>query len=94
MPFPRQSATSASAYCCLLYTSIIAVPAEAAQSTADLLVKSGVRAIMTFANVRLKVPDGVIVQYENMALSLAHLDVYKRQEFTERSIFGAGGGLR
>ena len=69
------------AYCALhqIEIGIIAVPAEAAQSTSDLLVKSGVRAIMTFANVRLKVPDGVIVQYENMALSLAHLHQRVRQ---------------
>lgn len=52
---------------------IITVPPTAAQGVADLLVKCGVRAIWCFAPVRLTLPQGVTVQYENMALSLAHL---------------------
>lgn len=52
---------------------IITVPPSAAQSVADLLVKCGVRAIWCFAHVRLNLPQGITVQYENMALSLAHL---------------------
>lgn len=52
---------------------IITVPPAAAQDTADLLVRCGVRAIWCFAPVRLTLPETVTVQYENMALSLAHL---------------------
>lgn len=52
---------------------IIASPPSAAQEVADLLVASGVRAIFCFATVRLQVPSNVVVQYENIALSLAHL---------------------
>lgn len=52
---------------------IITAPPQAAQSVADLLVSSGVRAIYCFAAVRLQVPPSVTVQYENIALSLAHL---------------------
>lgn len=52
---------------------IIAVPAAAAQETADLLVESGIKAIWCFAAVRLDLPEGVTVQYEDLALSLAHL---------------------
>lgn len=52
---------------------IITVPHEAAQETADLLVKSGVRAIWNFSSARLNVPDGVDVRNESLALSLAQL---------------------
>lgn len=52
---------------------IITAPSEAAQDVADMLVSCGVRAIFCFATVRLQVPPAVTVQYENIALSLAHL---------------------
>lgn len=62
-------------YCRLhqIEIGVITVPPEAAQGVADLLVTSGVRAIWCFAPVRLDLPEDVTVQYENMALSLAHL---------------------
>ncbi len=52
---------------------IITVPPQAAQDVANLLVESGVRAIWCFAPVRLTLPSEITVQYENLALSLAHL---------------------
>ena len=52
---------------------VLTVPAGAAQSAADEMVKGGVRAIWCFSPTAIKVPDGVTVQYENLALSLAHL---------------------
>lgn len=50
---------------------IIAVPAAAAQEVCDLLCKASVKAIWSFAPVSLKVPEGISVQYENMAASIA-----------------------
>ena len=52
---------------------IITVPTGAAQEVADRLVHLGIRALWCFAPLRLRVPPGVTVQYENLALSLAHL---------------------
>lgn len=52
---------------------ILTVPVEAAQACADLLVGAGVHAILCFSPVRLTLPPGVSVKYENVALSLAHL---------------------
>lgn len=52
---------------------IIAVPAGDAQSVCDTLVKSGVMAIWNFAPVHLHTQDGILVQDENMAASLALL---------------------
>ena len=52
---------------------IITVPAYGAQSVCDELVSYGVKAIWNFAPTILKVPDGVIVENENLASSLAVL---------------------
>lgn len=52
---------------------IIAVPKESAQSVCDSLVACGIRAIWNFAPVHLKVPDYVLVQSENLAVSLTAL---------------------
>ncbi len=52
---------------------IITVPAEAAQSVADILVLAGARAIWNLAPTRLEVPDTVIVQNEDLFSSLAVL---------------------
>ena len=52
---------------------VIAVPAKAAQEVCDKLCQSGTKAIMSFAPCKLTAPEGVAIQYENMALSLAHL---------------------
>lgn len=52
---------------------IITVPNKAAQSVCDLMVENNITAIWSFAPENLKVPDGVLLQQENLALSLAHL---------------------
>ena len=52
---------------------IIAVPAESAQSVCDSLISCGISAIWNFAPVHLKVPEHVVVQSENLAVSLASL---------------------
>lgn len=53
---------------------ILTVPPSAAQTVCDRLVACGVRAIWSFAPGHLQVPDGVCVQHENLALSLACLN--------------------
>jgi redox-sensing transcriptional repressor len=52
---------------------IITVPAAYAQLVCDQFVKSGIRAIWNFAPVLLNVPQDILVQNENMAVSLAIL---------------------
>jgi redox-sensing transcriptional repressor len=59
---------------------VITVPAAAAQEVCDRLVAAGVRAIWSFAPVRLSVPDGVALREEDLALSLAHLRVSSMAE--------------
>jgi len=52
---------------------VIAVPADAAQTVADLMVSAGIKAIMNFAPVQLTVPSDVIVRTVNMALEFEGL---------------------
>lgn len=58
---------------------VIAVPAKAAQEVCDKLCQSGIKAVMSFAPCKLTAPEGVAIQYENMALSLAHLKTQIKQ---------------
>jgi len=52
---------------------IIAVPAHGAQEVADLVVSSGVKSILNFAPVQIKVPNDVVLRSVNMAIELEHL---------------------
>lgn len=53
---------------------IITVGEGSAQEVCDRMVESGITAIWNFAPCKLSVPQGVLVQHENLALSLAHLN--------------------
>ena len=54
---------------------VITVPAFAAQNACDALVSAGVKTIWCFAPVKLRVDDDVTVLQEDMALSLAFLNL-------------------
>ena len=53
---------------------IITVGQGSAQDVCDKLVESGIKAIWNFAPVTLKVPKGILLKQENLALSLAYLN--------------------
>ena len=53
---------------------IITVGEGSAQAVCDQMIKSGITAIWNFAPCKLNVPVGVLLQNENLALSLAHLN--------------------
>ena len=53
---------------------IVTVGQGSAQDVCDTLVASGVEAIWNFAPCSLKVPAGILLKQENLALSLAHLN--------------------
>lgn len=60
--------------------AIIAVPARAAQDVADLLVESGVKAILNYAPINVEVPDGVEVRYSDPLTQMQHMTYYLRPE--------------
>ena len=63
---------------------IITVPAAHAQSVCDQLIACGIKAIWTFATVHLEVPPHILVQYENMATSLAVLSMHLQAHIKEK----------
>ena len=52
---------------------VITVPAYSAQEVADRLIECGIQAIWNFAPVNLNVPAQILVQNENLAISLSAL---------------------
>ena len=53
--------------------AVLTVPAEAAQSIVDRLVKVGIKAILSFAPTQLSVPADVTLRTVNMAMELEGL---------------------
>ena len=58
--------------------AILTVPSSHAQAVADLLIKAGVEAIWNFTNVKLKVPEHIVVQKEDLSSGYAVLSVKLR----------------
>lgn len=52
---------------------IVAVPASAAQVIADDVVAAGIKAILNFAPINLRLPDDVVFINQNMCIELEHL---------------------
>jgi redox-sensing transcriptional repressor len=64
---------------------ILAVPAQSVQEVADRVVSAGVKSILNFAPVQIKVPDDVVLRSVNMAMELEHLSFYlTNKEMTTR----------
>ncbi len=55
---------------------MIAVPAEEAQNVADALIEAGVRAILNYAPINLKTPEGVHVQYIDPVIHMQRMTYY------------------
>ena len=56
---------------------VVAVPAAAAQAAADALTGAGVTALLSFAPVHLRVPDGVVVRSVDVATELQLLGLLR-----------------
>jgi redox-sensing transcriptional repressor len=63
--------------------AILTVPSASAQETADILVEAGIVGIWNFTNVKLKVPDQVVVQKEDLSSGYALLCVTMQANHTE-----------
>lgn len=59
--------------------AILTVPSPFAQSSSDTIVKSGIKSIWNFTNIKLKVPDFVSVQREDLSSGYAMLSVMTQQ---------------
>lgn len=54
---------------------ILCVPDEYAQEVCNLMIKNGIKAILTFSQAHLELPEDIIVKNENLAYSLALLSI-------------------
>lgn len=63
---------------------IITVPGDAAQEVCDKLIACGIKAIWSFAPAHLEVPSNILVQYENMATSLAVLSMHLQNHINKK----------
>ncbi len=61
-------------------TAIVAVPVDQAQSVADTLVAAGVRGLLNFAPVRLRVPISVFVEDMDLTTSLEKVAFFARKQ--------------
>ena len=59
--------------------AMIAVPAAAAQSVADTLVEAGVRSLLNFADVRLRLPPDVYVEHIDIGVTLEKVAFFARR---------------
>ena len=55
--------------------AVLTVPSSQAQKTAEIVVNAGINAIWNFTNIKLKVPNHVAVQREDLTSGFAMLSV-------------------
>ena len=65
---------------------VIAVPATVAQYMVDDVVAAGVKAILNFAPINLKVPDDVYLRNENMSMELEYLSFAMVNNHTKKKV--------
>ena len=68
-----------------VHIGIITVPASHAQEVCDRLIEGGVQAIWNFAPVHLRVPEGIIVKNEIIAVSLGELSRQLQEKRNEET---------
>lgn len=59
--------------------AVITVPQEEAQNIADSLIKAGIKSILNYTPVLLKIPKDIFVENSDMLLSLEKLSFLSRQ---------------
>ena len=64
---------------------VLAVPADAAQSAADLMVRAGIKGIWNFTPTKLQLPPDIVSQKEDLAEGLAVLSHRLHQNLTKPS---------
>jgi redox-sensing transcriptional repressor len=63
-----------------IHVGVIAVPAAEAQPVADQLVLTGVKGILNFAPVRLRVPAGLYIENVDLMMALDRVAYYAHQQ--------------
>ena len=63
--------------------AIMAVPAEAAQSVADMLIEVGIKSILCYAPITLNIPKHIRVEYIDPVIHFQHMTFYLEQRCLE-----------
>lgn len=66
-----------------IFTALITVPGVAAQDVCDQLLENGIRGILNFAPVILKVPDYVVINNINLSIEIEAIIYYLSQQSVE-----------
>ena len=77
-PIYAMNRLSAFCKCYDVRIGIIAVPSEWAQAVCDDLVACGIQAIWNFTPIHLKVPKNIVIQSEDVSLSISTLRMHLR----------------
>jgi redox-sensing transcriptional repressor len=56
---------------------VVAVPGDAAQEVVDVMIAAGLRAVLNFAPVHVRVPDGVAVRRVDLSTELQMLSFHR-----------------
>jgi redox-sensing transcriptional repressor len=56
--------------------AMLAVPSQYAQQVADRMIAAGIKAILNYAPINIKVPSGVMVQYIDPVIHMQHMTYY------------------
>jgi redox-sensing transcriptional repressor len=67
-----------------IHVGVIAVPASEAQGGADELVRAGVKGILNFAPVRLRVPAGMYVENVDLMMALDKVAYFAHQQIASQ----------
>jgi redox-sensing transcriptional repressor len=62
---------------------IIAVPADAAQGVANMLIETGIRSLLCYAPITLTLPKGIRVEYIDPVIHFQHMTFYLEKHCTE-----------
>lgn len=64
--------------------AILAVPTTVAQSTVNRLIKAGIKAILTYTPIHLKVPDHIHISYSDPVVQLQQMAYYLPDQRKEK----------
>ena len=56
--------------------AVLAVPSMVAQEVSEILISAGIRGILNFAPITLKVPERIVVNNVNLAIELENVIYY------------------
>ncbi|MDR2797783.1 MAG: redox-sensing transcriptional repressor Rex, partial [Treponema sp.] len=66
--------------------ALLTVPSHAAQGVTEILIKAGIEGIWNFTNVKLKVPDTMVVQKEDLSSGYAMFCVMMQARQIEKDL--------